>query len=125
MLPMACYKERSIMNSRYSVYRDSLVVHLDKELDHHQAEIIRNDTKEYIEYCQIKNIIFDFCNTTFMDSSGIGLIIGRYKVLSETGGRVYAVEVNESVKRIFRMSGLFKIVEVFDNLDELICMQRI
>mgnify|MGYP004476057819 CR=1 FL=1 len=125
MLPMACYKERSIMNSRYSVYRDSLVVHLDKELDHHQAEIIRNDTKEYIEYCQIKNIIFDFCNTTFMDSSGIGLIMGRYKVLSETGGRVYAVEVNESVKRIFRMSGLFKIVEVFDNLDELICMQRI
>ena len=122
---MACYKERSIMNSRYSVYRDSLVVHLDKELDHHQAEIIRNDTKEYIEYCQIKNIIFDFCNTTFMDSSGIGLIMGRYKVLSETGGRVYAVEVNESVKRIFRMSGLFKIVEVFDNLDELICMQRI
>ena len=122
---MACYKERSIMNSRYSVYRDSLVVHLDKELDHHQAEIIRNDTKEYIEYCQIKNIIFDFCNTTFMDSSGIGLIMGRYKVLSENGGRVYAVEVNESVKRIFRMSGLFKIVEVFDNLDELICMQRI
>lgn len=113
------------MNSRYSVYKDSLVVHLDKELDHHQAEIIRNDTKEYIEYCQIKNIIFDFCNTTFMDSSGIGLIMGRYKVLSETGGRVYAVEVNESVKRIFRMSGLFKIVEVFDNLDELICMQRI
>ena len=122
---MACYKERSIMNSRYSVYRDSLVVHLDKELDHHQAEIIRNDTKEYIEYCQIKNIIFDFCNTTFMDSSGIGLIMGRYKVLSENGGRVYAVEVNERVKRIFRMSGLFKIVEVFDNLDELICMQRI
>lgn len=113
------------MELKYSVYKDSLVIYIGKELDHHQAEKIRNDTSDYIEYCQIKNIIFDFHKTTFMDSSGIGLIMGRYKILSEDGGKVYAVGVNESVMRIFRMSGLFKIVEVFDSLDELICMQEI
>ena len=98
------------MNSRYSVYRDSLVVHLDKELDHHQAEIIRNDTKEYIEYCQIKNIIFDFCNTTFMDSSGIGMIMGRHKLIKPLGGKIILTGVKDNVERIINVSGLYKLL---------------
>ncbi len=113
------------MQSKYSVYKDSLVVYLGKELDHHVAKIIREETQEYIEYCKIKNIIFNFENTNFMDSSGIGLIMGRYKLLSEYGGKVYAVEINDCIRKIFKMSGLFKIVEIVDNLDEIVCMQEI
>lgn len=113
------------MQSKYSVYKDSLVVYLGKELDHHVAKIIREETGQYIEYCKIKNIIFDFKNTNFMDSSGIGLIMGRYKLLSEDGGKVYAVCVNDSIRRIFKMSGLFKIVEIVDNIEDIVCMQEI
>ena len=62
----------------------------------------------------IRQIIFDFKNTDFMDSSGIGMIIGRYQNLKYRGGSVCAEHLNQRMKRIFLLSGLHKIVKLVE-----------
>ena len=63
----------------------------------------------------VKNIVFDFKDVSFMDSSGIGLIMGRYKKIRDNGD-ISVVGANESIKRILLISGLHKIVYIYDNL---------
>ena len=61
---------------------------------------------------QLKQVIFDFQETVFMDSSGIGVIMGRYRNMGCLGGKVSAVHVGERIHRIFRLSGLYKLIPV-------------
>ncbi|GAB6087737.1 anti-sigma F factor antagonist [Alkaliphilus crotonatoxidans] len=102
----------------YEIIDNKLIVKLDGELDHHVSEEIRNDLDEAIEQKRIKNLIFDLSNLRFMDSSGIGVIMGRYKNISKLGGKVAIIKVSEKVDKIFTLSGLYKIVEKYDNLNE-------
>ena len=67
-----------------------------------------------IERNHIKIVIFDFQETDFMDSSGIGVIMGRYKNLYLMGGEVWAIHVNERMKRILSLSGVTKILHVYE-----------
>ena len=57
-----------------------------------------------------KEIIFDFNNVSFMDSAGIGLIIGRYKLANMLGGKVQVANITTPVRKIFEMSGVLKII---------------
>ena len=66
----------------------------------------------------MKHIIFDFTDVGFMDSSGIGLIMGRYKKVMFLGGRAAVTNVGEAVNRIFTLSGLYKIIERYDTVGE-------
>ena len=88
----------------------TLVVKLDGDLDHHLSQLIRIPIDEKIDKNGIDAVVFDFKNTSFMDSSGIGLIMGRYKLLSRKGGKVFVTNVSPAIKRIFEISGLYKIV---------------
>ena len=88
----------------------TLVVKLDGDLDHHLSQLIRIPIDEKIDKNGIDAVVFDFKNTGFMDSSGIGLIMGRYKLLSRKGGKVFVTNVSPAIKRIFEISGLYKIV---------------
>ena len=63
---------------------------------------------------EVKNIVFDFENTRFMDSSGIGIIMGRYRKISCFGGRIYAIHADRQIRRVLRISGLERIVEVLE-----------
>ena len=56
-------------------------------------------------------LIFDFDGVNFMDSSGIGLIMGRYKLINKNGGRAFMVNLKPTVRKIFQLSGIFKILE--------------
>lgn len=67
-----------------------------------------------IERNHHKIVIFDFQETDFMDSSGIGVIMGRYKNLYLMGGEVWAIHVNERMKRILILSGVTKILHVYE-----------
>lgn len=96
----------------FSSRDESLVVKLDGDLDHHLANIIRIPIDQKIDDAAIKTVVFDFANVGFMDSSGIGLIMGRYKLISRKGGKIRAVNLSPAIRRIFEISGLFKIVEV-------------
>ena len=97
---------------KYQIEENCLTIFLPKELDHHQTEEIRREADRQIERNHVKYVIFDFGETSFMDSSGIGVIIGRCKNLGYSGGDVSACHLNERVDKIFTVSGLKKIIQV-------------
>ena len=98
----------------YSITDDTMVVKLARELDHHNSVPIREEIDRQIYSGKIRNIIFDFENTTFMDSSGIGIIVGRYKKISCFGGKVYAVHTGSRIRRILLLAGVENIVEIME-----------
>lgn len=95
---------------------DWLWIVLPMELDHYQAEQIREAVKEKMQERYIKYVVFDFVKTTLMDSSGIGLIAGRYRTLSMRGGQVYVANVNESMRRVLTLAGLYRIVTPWEEV---------
>ena len=99
---------------KYQVEENCLTIFLPGELDHHNAEEIRKGADKLIEENHIKCVIFDFQETNFMDSSGIGVIMGRYKMVYLLGGEVWAVHANERMKKILTMSGVTKIMEIIE-----------
>ena len=82
------------------------------ELDHHSAKAICREADRRIQTEDIREIIFDFADTTFCDSSGIGMLMGRYKMIRALGGKVRAVQVQAQVARILTLSGVTKIIPV-------------
>lgn len=90
--------------------QDWLWIGLPEEIDHFQAEQIRQAVKEKMQEGYIKYVVFDFEKTSLMDSSGIGLIAGRYRELAIRGGQVYVSNVNERMKKVLTLSGLYRIV---------------
>ncbi|MEF9945459.1 MAG: anti-sigma factor antagonist [Lachnospiraceae bacterium] len=99
---------------KYQIQENCLTIYLPGELDHHNAEEIRKEADQMIERKHIKYIIFDFGHTNFMDSSGIGVIMGRYKLLHLLGGEVWAVHAGERMQKILKMSGVTKIMKMVE-----------
>lgn len=98
----------------FQVIDSYLVVRLPEEIDHHRAGYICEQADRYIVKEKVSNIVFDFKNTRFMDSSGIGIIMGRYKKISCFGGKVYVIHMDRQVKRILHLAGLNRFVEVVE-----------
>ena len=96
----------------FQVIDNCLFIRLPEEIDHHQAGFICQNADRHLCRREVTNVVFDFENTRFMDSSGIGIIMGRYRKISCFGGHVYAIHTDRQIQRIFRMSGLHKIVEI-------------
>ncbi len=101
----------------YDIYERCLIIRLNDELDHHNAVKIREKADKLIDRNNIKHIIFDFSGASFMDSAGIGVIMGRYRKVIFIGGKTAVANVNSSVDRIFRLSGLYKIIEKYDTVE--------
>lgn len=91
-----------------------LVVRLQGELDHHGVEQIRNDIEAKLEEINYRALILCFADIQFMDSSGLGLILGRYRSVSSRGGKMALCEVTNPLQKLFDMSGLLKILPIFD-----------
>ena len=98
----------------------ALLVKVTGELDHHVAEKIKVLVDDKIRSTNAVNIIFDFSELSFMDSSGIGVIMGRYKKARTLGGKVVVLGVNAGVLRIMEMSGLSKIIKLAPNYEKAI-----
>ena len=64
-----------------------------------------------------RKVIFDFNQVTFMDSAGIGMLIGRYKVAKMLGSNIEMINVKPSIKKIFEMSGVLKIIPISNEVD--------
>lgn len=94
-----------------------LIVTLKGELDHHSAESTRKKIDKEIMEKGSRNIILDLKELSFMDSSGIGLIMGRYKNISEKDGKLLVISGNQYVDRILKMSGLLKIIKAYPEMD--------
>ena len=102
---------------RFEVNKGTMVIHLKEDLDHHNAVYIREMADGFVEKYPINRIVFDFTGVEFMDSSGIGVIMGRYKQMTYVGGTVYVCGVGKNVDRIFKMSGLYKLVKQLEQTE--------
>ena len=89
-----------------------LLFKITEEIDHHVVEKLRRKADYEIETHIPRKVIFDFNNVTFMDSAGIGLILGRYKNISILGGTLELINVTETVKKILNMSGVNKLINI-------------
>lgn len=98
---MLCYEKK----------RGGLVVHLSGDLDHSAASRLRGELDRLIEETGARRLVFDLKELQFMDSSGVGLIIGRYKLMTRRGGSVAVTGPDARVDQIFKMSGLYQLVE--------------
>ena len=88
-----------------------LTIHLPQELDHPQSDRI-------MSRAYIKKIIFDFENTEFMDSSGIGLIMGRYRALGMGQKCIAAVNVDRYMDKLLHLSGVHRYMEIQKKIEE-------
>lgn len=101
----------------YEIFQRCLIIRLNDELDHHNAIRIREKSDKLIDRNHVKHIIFDFSGTDFMDSAGIGVIMGRYKKMVFLGGKVAVTNVSSAIDRIIRLSGLYKIIEKYETVE--------
>ena len=101
------------MHAKLEVSGRTLWIRPGEDLDHHNAEYIRVTSDELLEQYPVNRIIFDFTGVEFMDSSGIGVVMGRYKQMQYAGGAVYVCGVGKHVDRIFQMSGLYRLVKEY------------
>lgn len=102
-------------NSSFSceeVSAGTLVIRLDGEIDHHGATGLRSDIDGVIFAQRPKKVILDLSQISFMDSSGLGLIMGRYALVSELGGHLTLRSPNAAVMKIIRLSGLEKLIKI-------------
>ena len=102
----------------YFLENDTLVVYLARELDPHNPEGIKENVDLSVISKGVKRVIFDFSKTVFMDSSGIGMIMGRQKIMESIDGKVFVRNMGKEIQRIFLISGLHKLVVKEQNLDE-------
>lgn len=87
------------------------VFRLSGELDHHNAQDIRRELDHVIKKYSLSELILDLKDLKFMDSSGIGVVLGRYKLLKKRHGELYVRNVGRNVDKIFKMSGLYQIIK--------------
>ena len=87
-----------------------LVLHICEELDHHTAGQISKVVDLQIEKGNVRTLISDFSGITFMDSSGIGLILGRQRVMESLGGGITVKNPSPSVRRILQVAGLSRLI---------------
>lgn len=103
------------MNSKYEDKDKLLIFEITEEIDHHTTEKIRRKMDNEIQRYMPKRTVFDFNQVTFMDSAGIGMLIGRYKLARMLGGSLELTNVKPSIKKIFEMCGVLKIIPIVED----------
>lgn len=98
--------------------KNVLIIRLAGELDHHTAEQLKEQVEEKINKDGIRHILLNLEELTFMDSSGLGVILGRYKRLKQLDGSMVICAISPSIYRLFELSGLFKILQIVDSEEQ-------
>ena len=97
---------------KFELRGQALIYYMPKELDHHVAQQLCRELDMLVETYMVKELELDFNQTEFMDSSGIGVVIGRSKTMQFREGKVFASHFNRRVEMIFKSAGLHRIVEI-------------
>lgn len=106
------------MELQYQITKEQLIVPMPKEVDHHIAKTISREIDFLIDSWHVRKLIFDFAETDFMDSSGIGVLIGRKKTMDMHRGEICARNLRERAQKIFDKSGLAQIILVESGIEE-------
>lgn len=102
------------MEEEFAVIDGCLMVKMPEEIDHHNSAYISERADRYILKKEVMHVIFDFESTKFMDSSGIGIIMGRYRKIAMLGGKVFAIHADRQVRKILYVSGMNRVIEIMD-----------
>lgn len=106
------------MNQPYFTYEaegQTLIVHLPEELDHHNCSGLKYETDLILSENYIRRIVFDFSRTRFMDSSGIGILLNRYKQMALSGGTIAIYGAGPQALRILKIGGILKLMKLYDS----------
>ena len=100
------------MNIFYNQKEKILTVEITEEIDHCVAENIRRRVDNEITRYMPRKTIFDFSRVAFMDSAGIGMLLGRYKIIRMLGGQLELINVNRQIEKVFEISGILRIIPI-------------
>ena len=106
------------MEHHFTLSGTALTVHLPAELDHCSSQQLRQEIDRLIRVRNIRSILFDFGDTEFMDSSGIGMLLGRYKMIRFVGGTMAAINVKERMRRVLLLSGVYRVIDIYEGLPQ-------
>lgn len=104
----------------YEAQEQALVIHLPKELDHHNCKNLKYETDLLLAENYINKLVFDFSRTEFMDSSGIGVLLSRYKQMEGSGGKLAIYGAGMQILRILSTGGITKLVKKYDSKEAAI-----
>lgn len=102
----------NVLTAKYALSEGELTVSLNGEIDHHSVREIRVEIDRQIFFHHAKNVVLDLENVTFMDSSGLGLILGRYTRVKENGGSFKVRNPGKSAERVLKLAGTDKIIPI-------------
>ena len=100
------------MSVRISVKGEVVSAYLDGELDHHNAAEMREAIDNAIEMNMPSLLVLDFSAVTFMDSSGIGLVMGRYRTLAKSGAELHITGASPQIHKMLKLAGIEKLAKV-------------
>ena len=96
----------------------NVTAYISGEIDHHNAAGLREKIDEAVENFWPEVLILDFGGVTFMDSSGIGLVMGRYKLMKDISGKVFIQNAPAAIKKVMRMAGIEKLLSSENRKEE-------
>ena len=102
---------------KLGIANNALVVKFSGDVDNLVCESYKNKLETIINENKYKKVIMDFSSVTFIDSSGLGLILGRYNQLKKYNGTLYMSGVNKQTEKIFNIAGIWTIMDKYDSLD--------
>ena len=100
------------MSVQIKTVSDTVTAYLSGELDHHSAKEMREAVDNAVELNMPSKLVLDFKEISFMDSSGIGLVMGRCKIMKLIDGTVEIANASTAIKKVMRLSGLEMIVKI-------------
>ena len=106
----------------FKISGDILISNIRGELDHHSASTLRQAIDRAMKAFQCRHLILDFSGVGFMDSSGIGVVLGRYKKLSKSGGKIYISGCSKYIEKLLDMAGVFSLVPEADDQDSAVAL---
>ena len=101
----------AIMSVRIDCDDNNVTAYLEGELDHHAAKSIREQIDETLERLRPEVLTLDFKSVTFMDSSGIGLVMGRFRTMQLFGGKVVVKNASLHIRKVMRLAGLDRLAD--------------
>ena len=96
----------------YQVEEHRLTYRMPKEVDHHTAERLCRELDVLVDAHQVKELILDFKETEFMDSSGVGLMLGRSKTMRFHDGNLFVQNMGKRTESLFHAAGLYKMIQI-------------
>ncbi len=100
------------MPMKIDVNSRTIIAYLDGEIDHHSAAVIREEIDAAIEKNMPTCLILDFRDVSFMDSSGIGLVMGRYKALKKYNAELYITNTSPQITKVMKLSGIERLAKL-------------